>query len=511
MAGVFISSTGKDLADYRAAAIEICNRLRLVPIAMEYFEAMGQGATQGSKHQMDEADVYVGIFGYRYGYIEEGYDLAVTEIEFDYAGTRGIDRLNFLVSADYPWPPDLIEYGKQDQLNLFKDKINKLIRNEFTTVEDFKVKLMQSLAAWKAQHSESSSTPQDERAKEAPAFTAPPRPTLVIGREDDTAAIKARLGVGDGKKPALTIIRGWPGVGKTTLVTSIAYDQAIKERFPDGILWAALGEQAQPAFELAAWGRQLGIPELEQANSLESAISQVRAALLSKRMLLIVDDTWEADHAIPFMQLPGPDCGLIITTRFPDVAHRLATSIADDVYLLGVLNDDQALELLGRLTSSVVKDYPDHARRLVQDIEGLPLAIRVAGRLLANEAAMGMDVRPLMDEIRESHKLLDEIAPDDRFDPATGKTPTIDYLLRRSTERLDEETRERFAMLGAFAPKPATFDREAMAFVWDVADPMLTARKLVDRGLLEPIISLGRFQMHALLVKHAETLLDAED
>ena len=124
---------------------------------------------------------------------------------------------------------------------------------------------------------------------------------------------------------------------------------------------------------------------------------------------------------------------------------------------------------------------------------------------------MGIDVRPLMDEIRESHKLLDEIAPDDRFDPATGKTPTIDYLLRRSTERLDEETRERFAMLGAFAPKPATFDREAMAFVWDVADPMLTARKLVDRGLLEPIISLGCFQMHALLVKHAETLLDADD
>jgi hypothetical protein len=175
-----------------------------------------------------------------------------------------------------------------------------------------------------------------------------------------------------------------------------------------------------------------------------------------------------------------------------------------------VLNDSQALELLRRLAPTVADNYPENARTLVQDLEGLPLAIRVAGRMLANEAGLGMDVQPLMEEIRESHKILDEIAPDDRFDPATGKTPTIDYLLQRSTDRLDEESRERFAMLGAFAPKPATFDREAMAFVWEVDDPMPTVRKLVDRGLLEPIISLGRFQMHALLIKHAETLLEIE-
>jgi hypothetical protein len=72
---------------------------------------------------------------------------------------------------------------------------------------------------------------------------------------------------------------------------------------------------------------------------------------------------------------------------------------------------------------------------------------------------------------------------------------------------LDPETCERFAMLGAFAPKPATFDATAMKFVWDVADPMPTVRQLIDRGLLEPIVSQGRFQMHAVLVKHAQALL----
>ena len=85
-------------------------------------------------------------------------------------------------------------------------------------------------------------------------------------------------------------------------------------------------------------------------------------------------------------------------------------------------------------------------------------------------------------------------------------TPTIAALLRRSTDLLDEETRRRFAYLGLFVPKPATFDLDAMAAAWDVSDPKPVTRILVDRGLLEPV-SGGRFQMHALLVLHAQSIL----
>jgi hypothetical protein len=56
-------------------------------------------------------------------------------------------------------------------------------------------------------------------------------------------------------------------------------------------------------------------------------------------------------------------------------------------------------------------------------------------------------------------------------------------------------------------PKPATFALDALAVAWDVHDPRVAVRQLVDRGLLEPI-SGGRFQMHALLVLHARSLLD---
>jgi hypothetical protein len=79
--------------------------------------------------------------------------------------------------------------------------------------------------------------------------------------------------------------------------------------------------------------------------------------------------------------------------------------------------------------------------------------------------------------------------------------------LKRSTDLLDAETRFRFAYLGLFVPKPATFDLAAMAVAWDVNDARPTARTLVSRGLLEPVGG-GRFQMHSLLVLHARALLE---
>jgi hypothetical protein len=41
--------------------------------------------------------------------------------------------------------------------------------------------------------------------------------------------------------------------------------------------------------------------------------------------------------------------------------------------------------------------------------------------------------------------------------------------------------------------------------MWEVDDPKPIARELRNRGLLEPVGE--RFQMHALLVLHAKTLL----
>ena len=112
----------------------------------------------------------------------------------------------------------------------------------------------------------------------------------------------------------------------------------------------------------------------------------------------------------------------------------------------------------------------------------------------------------MLSELRSGAKLLKEKAPADRMDLEKQTIPTVAVLLHKSIERLDQKTRDCFAYLGPFAPKPATFDIAAMKSVWQVDDPKPIADALIDRGLLEPIGN-GRFQMHALLVTLAKSLL----
>lgn len=340
--------------------------------------------------------------------------------------------------------------------------------------------------------------------------SAPPTPSLIVGRKDDLQKLKGRLGIQSTHEPEhpvqiLTAIRGWPGVGKTTIASALAYDPDISAAFPDGVLWVSLGQEPNLMSEIAAWGRALGTDELLRALSLEEASAQLRALLRHRTALLIIDDVWESEHAVPF-NVGGRACATIITTRLRNVADDLAPT-PENVYLLSVLSDDESLELLSKLSPEVIAQYPDEALELAKELEGLPLALQVAGRLLNTEAGYGFGVRDLIVELHEGAKLLEAKAPPDRTDIANQTTPTIAALLQTSVERLDQETQDCYAYLGVFAPKPATFDLKAMKSVWQVDDPKPFARTLVDRGLLEYVHELERYQMHAVLVMHAKTLL----
>jgi len=328
----------------------------------------------------------------------------------------------------------------------------------------------------------------------------PPLPSLVVGRRQALQDIKSHLGI-DGERRSTMVIQGLPGVGKSTLVATLAHDEDLRNQFPDGILWTSLGEEPDIASKLQAWSNALDI-NLGQSESVEELSARITTVVQNKQMLLIVDDVWQVAHS-QFFRVNGAETSTVFTSRLNDVALALASSQLD-MYNLSVLSDDNALQLLSKLTPETVKDHPDEARELVRDLEGLPLAIQVAGRLLHAESRLGWGVADLLGELRSGARLLDAPAPSDIVTKDTK--PTIAALLKRSTDTLSEDTRERFSLLGLFVPKPATFDLGAMQAIWDIDDPKATARELVNRGLLEPVGG-GRFQMHALLVLHAKSLL----
>jgi len=333
----------------------------------------------------------------------------------------------------------------------------------------------------------------------------PSLPPLVVGREESLSEIKQRL-IPPEKRP-VTVIQGWPGVGKSTITALLAHDADIAGLFPDGVLWVSLGESPDVASEISTWADALKLGEPGRVRKIEDISAQITAALRDRRVLLIVDDVWQPDHALPFV-VGGQQCALIMTSRLNDVALALAPT-PGDIYRLPVLREDAALDLLARLVPDIVTTYPAEVRELVRDLEGLPLAIHVAGRLLHSEAHMGWSIRELLVELRIGTTLLEAQAPSTMLGIRGDTSPTVAALLKRSTDSLDEEMRRRFAFLGLFVPKPATFHLDAMAVAWDVPDAKPTARVLVNRGLLEPV-SGGRFQMHSLLVWHARSLLKEE-
>ena len=338
-----------------------------------------------------------------------------------------------------------------------------------------------------------------------PGIAPPPPPRVFIGREDSLRHVKRLLTVGRRGRNGenVTVVHGWPGVGKTSLVSAIGHDTEIARTFKDGVLWISLEQQPNIITAMARWGRALGSENILKAPTVKDATAQLTALLRKRNMLLIVDDVWETGHAAAFSDAAGEECSVMITTRLPKIAEALTTD-QNHTYKLPVLTEEFALEVLQVLVPEVVSQNEAECRTLVLDLECLPLALHVAAGLLRSEVNLGWGVTGLIERLREGTELINRQAPRDRIEK-DGNIPSVRVLLQRSTDVLDEQTRESFICLGAFAPKPATFDLPALQAVWQVDDPKPTVRQLVGHGLLEPV-GRGRFQMHRILVDHARSL-----
>ncbi len=349
------------------------------------------------------------------------------------------------------------------------------------------------------------SSQSPEALKFAHAFTGkiPSAPALILGREQALANMEQRLQANSSTSAKTIVIQGWPGIGKTTFASTLARHEAIAAIFPDGILWVSLGQAPDVIGKLQSCAATIGMPVGFDYETPEALSMRLASACQNKQMLLIIDDVWKVQDFVPF-NFMGAKSATLVTTRANDIAQDIALR-PDDIYKLPLLSNAYSLELLQMLAPDVVAQNRKTIELLINTLEGLPLALQIAGRLLRAESNMGWSVNNLLEELLEGTRILSERVPPDRMDILHETTPTVAALLHRSTDWLDPQTRERFALLGVFAPKPATFDLEALRIVWKATDPKPTVRNLVNRGLLEPCGGEA-FQIHALLVAHAKSL-----
>ncbi|MEV4517031.1 DUF4062 domain-containing protein [Dactylosporangium sp. NPDC049525] len=119
---VFVSSTSRDLLDYRAAAIRSLRRLGHEVVAMEEFTAATTYPLDRVLKLVRGSDAYVLLVAWRYGFIPDS--AAVADLpkvdgdplrsitEWEYAAAKEDEQrpiLVFLLSETAPWPPQQMD------------------------------------------------------------------------------------------------------------------------------------------------------------------------------------------------------------------------------------------------------------------------------------------------------------------------------------------------------------------------------------------------------------------
>src|SRR6266849_1393640 len=121
-----ISSTARDLPEHRGGIRDACERAGFEPRMMEKLPALDADAIEASLRLVDEADIYVGIFAYRYGHVPDGYDISLTEMEYNHAVKRDIPRLIFFIHEHHPVTGRYVETGPgAAKLTALKERIGK--------------------------------------------------------------------------------------------------------------------------------------------------------------------------------------------------------------------------------------------------------------------------------------------------------------------------------------------------------------------------------------------------
>src|SRR4051812_11577429 len=103
MARVYISSTYEDLADMRKAALEAARRLEHHPVGMEDYGAYEAQPLDRCLADVRSCDAYVGILGWRHGFVPAGRTQSIARLEYEAAGEAGIPRLIFLSPRRDQW------------------------------------------------------------------------------------------------------------------------------------------------------------------------------------------------------------------------------------------------------------------------------------------------------------------------------------------------------------------------------------------------------------------------
>jgi hypothetical protein len=334
-----------------------------------------------------------------------------------------------------------------------------------------------------------------------------PRPSAVplVGREGHLRALRDRL-----RRGAAVAIDGAPGVGKTAMALELANDPELRERFPEGVLWASLGRDgADPMVQLRDWADAVGVPpgEADAPSDVRTLGERIGAEIGARPFLIVMDDAWNLATARS-LEVGGPACAHLCTTRLPELAREFAGPEGE--VTLDSLPTPEALDVLYGLAPDARED-PEAARSLVESVGGLPLALVLLGYYLRKAAGQPRRVRATLQRFRDvSERLHAEMlqAPTGAHPSVPGPTLSLGSVIRVSDEALGPRERRLLREVSIFKAKPAMFTVEAALSL--SGQPAEVLASLVRSSLVEEAAP-GHHWMHQTIADYARSGLTEEE
>lgn len=215
---------------------------------MEHLPANDAQAILASLKLVDEADIYIGVFAHRYGYVPKENNpknISISEMEYNRAIERGIPRLIFLMHDDHSLKASDVEKGEGAvKLEVLKQhfKIERVV-TFFKSPEDLRGHVIHSLSSYRERDLTTfhyvTETPAPPEAFIAHAYTLLQNHRL-IGRQRELSLLTDWVARPDSEayKARIMSIIAIGGLGKSALTWKWFHDIGPEEMKPlAGRMW----------------------------------------------------------------------------------------------------------------------------------------------------------------------------------------------------------------------------------------------------------------------------------
>ena len=483
---VFVSSTLLELAPERQAARAAITRLRLTPVMFE-LGARPHPPRELYLSYLAQSDVFVGIYGEKYGWIAPGFDVSGLEDEYLHAG----DRPKLLYTKE-PAP------NREPRLTALIERIwaeKGVSTATYRNPEHLGRLLADDLAVLLTERFDATAKPPPSGLEPAPL---PVPSTPLVGRDHEVASVLQLL-----RDPSVRLVTllGPGGIGKTRLALEVAsrVGTASAPAIAPVTAFVDLAPLSDAALVPAAMAGAVGVRA--EGNR---PVLDVLADRIGDRSALLVLDNFEhvVDAAPPVGRLLAECPGLraLVTSR--TVLHLRG----EHEVALAPLAPAPAAEVFVQRAREVRDDFTlDDSNRaavtqIVDRLEGIPLAIELAAarvRLLPPEAlAQRLDRRLDM----RSQEV-------DRPSRQQTLRATIDW----SYALLADDEQALLRRLSVFVRGWSLEAAEAVGAVAGDLDVLETLSALVSHSLVSPDTSSRsdpRFRMFETVREFARERLD---